>query len=108
LPNEWLELLSHKGCFIYLTLLWFAVVCSSVAVVHVNHLCRQKYGQLAALEHDANQFQEDYGRYLLEQSAWGSLQRVEAIATNELSMYSPEADRILIVDTMQQVDTIDK
>ncbi|MGB1807724.1 MAG: cell division protein FtsL, partial [Porticoccaceae bacterium] len=39
----------------------------------------------------------DYGRYLLEQSAWGSLQRVETMAAQKLEMRSPEPEEILMV-----------
>ena len=78
-------------------LLWLAVVCSAVAVAYYSHLCRQTYGQLTAMQREANQLQVDYGRYLLEQSAWGSLQRVESMAVERLGMHMPEADEIVMV-----------
>ena len=31
-----------------------------------------------------------YGKYLLEQSAWGSMQRVETMAKDSLNMHSPQ------------------
>ena len=78
-------------------LLWLAVVCSAVAVAYYSHLCRQTYGQLTAMQREANQLQVDYGRYLLEQSAWGSLQRVESMAVERLGMHMPQADEIVMV-----------
>ena len=78
-------------------LLWLAVVCSAVAVAYYSHLCRQTYGQLTAMQREANQLQVDYGRYLLEQSAWGSLQRVESMAVGRLGMHMPQADEIVMV-----------
>ena len=53
---------------------------SALAVAFVSHVCRQKYDQLTALEREKNQLQVAYGKYLLEQSAWGSLQRIETMA----------------------------
>ncbi|MGB1922176.1 MAG: cell division protein FtsL, partial [Alcanivorax sp.] len=53
-----------------------AVLASALAVTHYSHICRQTYGELTAMQREANQLQVEYGRYLLEQSAVGSLQRV--------------------------------
>ena len=50
-------------------LLWIAVVASALAVTHYSHVSRQTYGQLTAMQREANQLQVEYGRYLLEQSA---------------------------------------
>ena len=83
--------------FIKLILLWLAVVFSAVAVAYYSHLCRQTYGQLTAMEREANRLQVEYGRYLLEQSAWGSLQRVESMAMERLAMHIPKANKIVIV-----------
>lgn len=86
-----------KAEFIKLALLWLAVVCSALAVAYYSHLCRQTYGQLTAMEREANRLQVEYGRYLLEQSAWGSLQRVESMATDRLGMHIPKANEIVMV-----------
>ena len=83
--------------FLKLILLWLVVVFSAVAVAYYSHLCRQTYGQLTAMEREANRLQVEYGRYLLEQSAWGSLQRVESMAMERLGMHIPKANKIVIV-----------
>ena len=44
-------------------LLWVAVVASALAVTHYSHVCRQTYGQLTAMQREANQLQVEYGRY---------------------------------------------
>ena len=80
-----------------LALLWILVLVSAVSVALVSHLCRQQYAELMALQRDASQMDEDYGKYLLEQSAWGSLQRIETKAVQELKMRSPRPDEILMV-----------
>ena len=73
------------------------VLVSAVSVALVSHLCRQQYAELMALQREASQMDEDYGKYLLEQSAWGSLQRIETKAGQELKMRSPRQDEILMV-----------
>ena len=80
-----------------LGLLWMLVLVSPVSVALVSHLCRQQYAELMALQREASQMDEDYGKYLLEQSAWGSLQRIETKAVQELKMRSPRPDEILMV-----------
>jgi len=86
-----------RAVLLRLVLLWLAVVCSAVVVAYYGHLCRQTYAQLTAMEREANQLQVEYGRYLLEQSAWGSLQRVESMAMERLGMHMPQAGEIVIV-----------
>ena len=77
--------------------LWVLVLISAIAVGLVSHLSRQQYAQLMILEREASQLDEDYGKYLLEQSAWGSLQRVETVAAQQLNMHSPQSGEILMV-----------
>jgi len=77
--------------------LWVAVVASALAVTHYSHVSRQTYGHLTAMQREANQLQVEYGRYLLEQSAVGSFQRVETTATEGLQMHTPEADEIVMI-----------
>ena len=77
--------------------LWITVLVSAMAVAYVSHVCRQKYDQLTALEREKNQLQVAYGKYLLEQSAWGSLQRIETMAKEGLDMHSPQPQEIIMV-----------
>jgi|TARA_B110000967_G_scaffold32143_1_gene30583 cell division protein FtsL len=80
-----------------IALLWILVVVSALSVAFVSHLCREKYSELTAMEREANQLQVDYGKYLLEQSAWGSLQRIENMAAKNLQMHSPLPEEILMI-----------
>ena len=77
--------------------LWMLVLSSALAVAFVSHVCRQKYDQLTALEREKNQLQVAYGKYLLEQSAWGSLQRIETMAKDCLKMHGPQPQEIMMV-----------
>lgn len=76
---------------------WLSLVITAISVAYVSHLCREQYAELVSLEASANQMQIDYGRYLLEQSAWGSLQRIETSAVERFSMHSPKSAEIVIV-----------
>jgi cell division protein FtsL len=91
-----MTLLSYSG-LLRIGLLWSAVIASAVAIAYYSHICREHYTQLTALQREANELQVEYGRYLLEQSAWGSLQRVESMAMNELGMHTPEVGEVVMV-----------
>jgi cell division protein FtsL len=80
-----------------LPLLWLALVLSALSVIYVSHLCRQLYNELAKLDQEANALQVEWGRYLLEQSSWASLSRVEQLAKSQLQMRVPEPSEIVIV-----------
>jgi len=80
-----------------IAVLWVLVLSSALAVALASHICRQKYDQLTGLEREKNQLQVAYGKYLLEQSAWGSLQRVETKARDSLNMHGPQPQEIMMV-----------
>lgn len=87
-----------------LPLLWLGVILSALSVVYVSHLCRQLYNELAKLEQQANALQVEWGRYLLEQSSWASLSRVEQLAKSQLQMRVPEPTEIVIVRAQSVVE----
>ncbi|MBL6893471.1 MAG: cell division protein FtsL [Porticoccaceae bacterium] len=80
-----------------IAVLWLVVTVTGIMVAYVSHLCREKYAELASMENESNQLQIDFGRYLLEQSAWGSLQRIEMSAADELGMHNPLPSEIVII-----------
>lgn len=85
-------------------LLWLnlAAAClalgSAFAVIHSTHACRDLYTRLQALEGQQWHLQEEYGRLLLEESAWASHYRVEKVARTELGMVEPDLARYRVVE----------
>ena len=88
---------SKKSVGWLMPVVWVAVVCSALSVVYVSHLCRQLYNELSGLEQEANTLQVEWGRYLLEQSSWASLSRIEQLAKNRLQMRAPTTEEIVVV-----------
>ena len=78
-------------------ILWLAVVLTAFEVAHVTYLCRDHYARLAIAEKDGNRLKAEYGKSILELSTWGSMQRIEALASKDLSMENPIASEIMIV-----------
>lgn len=73
------------------------ILLSAFAVIHSSHSCRQLYARLQGLEASRWQLQEEYGRLLLEQSAWAAPHRVEQVAVGELDMAPPEVAELRVV-----------
>ena len=88
----------HNNTF-QILILWVLVLVSAVSVVFVNHLCRQKYSELSYLESSASTLETNYGRLILEFSAWGSMHRVELLASRNHQMVIPKHDDIVIIDS---------
>lgn len=80
-----------------LGLFWCAMLGSALAVVLVSHWCRQLYSELTVLEQQANEYQVEWGQYLLEQSSWASLSRIEQVARERLGMRAPEEHELRVV-----------
>jgi cell division protein FtsL len=75
-----------------------AILLSAFAVIHSTHACRDFYTRLQELEARQWHLQEDYGRLLLEESAWASHYRVERVARAELKMAEPDLQRYRVVE----------
>jgi cell division protein FtsL len=88
---------SAKGVNKLLSVIWVTVICSALSVVYVSHLCRQLYNELSRLEQDANTLQVEWGRYLLEQSSWASLSRIEHLAKSRVHMRVAGAVEIVVL-----------
>lgn len=73
------------------------IVLSAFAVIQSTHACRELYSRLQVLETRQWSLQEDYGRLLLEESAWASHHRVERVARGELGMAEPDLQRYRLV-----------
>lgn len=74
-----------------------AVVISSVGVIKAKHQSRQLFVELEALNRERDRLQVDWGRLQLEQSTWGTHSRIESLASEELKLDRPLADRVVVV-----------
>lgn len=81
----------------FTTFLWLLVLVSALAVVYSVFDSRVKFNALESLRAEHTALQVAWGQYLLEESTWASFGRVETIATEELSMKTPEPKQIVLV-----------
>ena len=96
-PSIRTPLIRPRAARLLLGVLWLAVLGSAMGVVLVSHLCRQLYSELAVLEQQANEHQVEWGQYLLEQSSWASLSRIEQVARENLGLRAPEEHELRVV-----------
>ena len=73
------------------------LVISALGVVGASHETRSMYSELQALHKEQDDLESEYGKLLLEQSAWSNNTRVDEIARNELNMVPPEVRKIIVV-----------
>jgi len=69
----------------------------ALAVVASQHNGRKLYGELQREQATAKKLEIEWGQLQLEQGTWATHGRVERIATRELNMRLPAADRLEVV-----------
>ncbi len=80
-----------------LALLAFAVTSSAVAVVHVKYLTRVQFGQLQDLRARRDALDVEWNRLRLEEAALSTHLRVERKARDELGMFAPRVEDMLLI-----------
>ena len=78
-------------------MLAFCLVGSALSVVYTTHKSRLYSMELQRLKKDQRQLQLDWGRLLLERSAWSSHDKIWALAHNQLNMHEPKPSEWVIV-----------
>ena len=71
---------------------------SALGVVYSSYEARRLIAQHQQLLNDKNAMQVEWGQLLLEQSTWGSYNRVEQLAGTKLKMRVPSPNEIVMVD----------
>lgn len=74
------------------------VIFSSVAVNYSSYETRRLVAEHQRLQKENNAMQVEWGQLLLEQSTWGSYNRVEQLAGNKLKMRVPAPNEIVMVE----------
>lgn len=70
------------------------VLISAFAVVMGTYQSRVRYAQLESMRQQSQALEEQWGRLLLEESAFSSPARVERLARDQLQMTEPGDDQV--------------
>lgn len=76
-----------------------ALMACAMALVASQHKARKLYVELQKEQTAAKQLDVEWGQLQLEQGTWGTHGRIERIATRELNMRLPAANRVEMVPT---------
>lgn len=87
-----------SGYHIAVSLLFLGVFALAVGVVYMKDLNRRLFIQYQGLQQMQQQYDVDWGKLLLEQSAWSTQARVQDLATHDLNMVMPSRHSISLVD----------
>lgn len=86
-----------SGVNLAVAALWLLVIVSALAVVASTHETRNQVDRLETLRRDAAELQVVWGQYMLEQSTWAAYSRIERLARDDLDMYLPRLENIVMV-----------
>lgn len=84
--------------FMAMIILALTVFASAVGVVYMKDLNRRLFIQYQGLEQAQQQYDVEWGKLLLEQSAWSTQSRVQNIAQHQLGMVTPSRHAITLLD----------
>ncbi|MAR89906.1 MAG: cell division protein FtsL [Pseudomonadales bacterium] len=74
------------------------VLASALAVVYSSYETRRLVATHQRLQQENDAMQVEWGQLLLEQSTWGSYNRVEQLAGTRLNMKVPAPNEIVMVE----------
>lgn len=76
----------------------FFVIVSAIAVVYSSFKARDLVSEFQKLQDQRNNYQEEWGQLLLEQSTLGAFNRIETLADKQLNMAVPAPDKTVMVE----------
>jgi cell division protein FtsL len=87
-----------RGAYWLLVLLSVAVIGSGIATVHAKYQARIHFVQLQELRSQRDALDVEWNRLRLEEAALSTHVRVERKAQEELGMYLPRLDDVLLIE----------
>ncbi|MBV1920889.1 MAG: cell division protein FtsL [Pseudomonadales bacterium] len=87
---------SQRSWFLVATIA-LLVVLSAISVIYSTYSTRKLVAEFQQLQNMRNDMEVEWGQLLLEQSTWGSFNRVERLASKRLKMIVPEPNKIVMV-----------
>ncbi len=88
---------SLRQPWVYVVLLWCAVLGSAAGTIYTRHRARELFVELERLHRQRDQLDINWGQLQLEQSTWSAHAFVESVATRRLNMVLPDPVAIQVV-----------
>ena len=87
----------YRYRWLFVGLLWFAVLGSAAGAVYTRHRSRELFVELERMNAQRDRLDVEFGQLQLEQSSWSTHAFVERVATTRLKMVTPDPARIRVV-----------
>ena len=78
------------------------LIVSAFSVIYLKDLSRRLFIRYQQLQHIQQQSEVEASKLLLEEGAWSTQARVQNLATTQLRMVMPVANRIVMIDTSSE------
>ncbi|MFT5116544.1 MAG: cell division protein FtsL [Kiritimatiellia bacterium] len=91
----------HRQQILWAMLLWLLAIVSALSIIYSAHDTRNKFSELEVLRIQQDELQIEWGKYLLEESAWASYGRIEKVATEKLIMQVPTIGQVVMVSVSE-------
>ena len=88
---------SQQRSWFFVATVALLVVLSAISVIYSTYQTRKLVAEFQQLQNMRNDMEVEWGQLLLEQSTWGSFNRVERLASKRLKMIVPEPNKIVMV-----------
>ncbi|MBI2993989.1 MAG: cell division protein FtsL [Gammaproteobacteria bacterium] len=75
-----------------------AVFASAIGCVVAQHQSRKLFVEIQDLEMMRDDLNEEWGRLQLEQSTWGTNDRIEALARTRIGMREPAPESLILLE----------
>lgn len=89
--NSWL---ASKKTMLWL---WLSVFIAALAVVYSSHKAREAFVVWQQQLSDAEQYEVEWGRLLLEKSSSAAYSKLQWVAEQRLQMQVPEGEQLVLV-----------
>lgn len=86
--------MSRTALWVAVPALWLAVLGSAAGAIYCKHRSRELFVELEKLNRSRDEFEAEWGRLQLEQSAWSTYAYVERVADSRLHMTIPASSAI--------------
>jgi cell division protein FtsL len=73
------------------------LVVSALALITAQHQARKRFIEIDAEQATTKRLADEYTQLQLEQSTWATHKRVEAVASRQLGMRSPDATSTVVI-----------
>lgn len=87
-----------RSQLLLLVALLLLVLASGTGVVYAKYASRKAFVELQRLTRERDAVEVEWGRLLLEQSAWATHGRVERIAGEDLQMHTPSSEEVVVIE----------